>query len=138
MASARHNTKQKSLVLEALRKSGTHVTAEQLFDTLKTSGESVSRATVYRVLREMEECGRVKKYSLGEKNSSCYQYVGDNSDCGEHYHLMCESCGRLEHIESDEIKSFAESAKKTFGFEIDEGRTVFYGKCKDCLRRNSK
>ncbi len=133
-----HNTKQKSLILDSLKKSASHVTADELIDMLKTSGGKVSRATVYRYLRELEESGKVMKYSLGEKNCSCYRYIGENSDCSEHYHLMCESCGRLEHIESDVIKSFAESAKKSFGFEIDEGKTVFYGKCRSCLKGDSK
>jgi Fur family ferric uptake transcriptional regulator len=124
--------------LEALKKSKTHTTADELIDILKTSGEKVSRATVYRYLKELVETGRVKKYSLGEKNSSCYSFVGENSDCHEHYHLMCEGCGKLEHIESDVMKSFADSAKKCFGFEIDEGKTVFYGKCKNCLKGESK
>lgn len=136
--SAHHNTKQKSVILEFLKKSRSHITADALTDMLKTSGEKVSRATVYRYLRELEESGRVMKYSLGEKNCSCYRYVVEDSDCREHYHLMCESCGRLEHIESDAIKNFAENAKKTFGFEIDEGKTVFYGKCRSCLKGDTK
>lgn len=136
--SAHHNTKQKSLILETLKKSPAHITADALTDMLKSSGEKVSRATVYRYLRELEDSGRVMKYSLGEKSCSCYRYVGENSGCHEHYHLMCESCGRLEHIESDAIKSFAESAKKSFGFEIDEGKTVFYGKCRSCLKGDLK
>lgn len=133
-----HNTKQKRLILDSLKKSRSHVTADELIDMLKTSEGKVSRATVYRYLRELEESGRVMKYSLGEKNCSCYRYIGENSDCHEHYHLMCESCGKLEHIESDVIKSFAESAKKSFGFEIDEGKTVFYGKCRSCLKGDLK
>lgn len=133
-----HNTKQKGLILDALKKSQTHITADELIDMLKASSEKVSRATVYRYLKELEENGKVKKYALGEKNCSCYRYVDENSDCHEHYHLMCEGCGKLEHIESDVIKNFAENAKQIFGFEIDEGRTVFYGKCKNCLKEVQK
>ena len=132
------NTRQKALILKTLSESKNHLTAEEIIDILKNNEEKVGRATVYRYLKELEESGRVRKYSLGEKGCACYQFVGDGSECHEHYHLMCEGCGKLEHIESDVIKSFSESALKKFGFEIDKGRTIFYGICKNCKERAVK
>ena len=132
------NTRQKALILKTLSESTTHLTAEEIIDILKNNDEKVGRATVYRYLKELEASGRVRKYSLGEKGCACYQFIGESSDCHEHYHLMCESCGKLEHIESDAIKSFSESALKNFGFEIDEGRTIFYGFCKNCKESAAK
>lgn len=129
-------THQKALILDVLRSGPSHITADELIDILKASGQKVGRATVYRYLKELEESGRMKKYSLGEKNSSCYQYIESDSGCSEHYHLMCENCGRLEHIESNIIKDFADRARQSFGFEIDEGKTVFYGLCRNCHRKD--
>lgn len=129
------NTQQKAAIEGVLKESRSHITAEDVIDILKANGTPVGRATVYRCLKELTESGRLKKYALGEKNSSCYSYVGENSPCSEHYHLMCESCGRLEHIESGAMRDFSASALKSFGFEIDEGKTVFYGFCKDCKKR---
>ncbi len=133
---AHRNTRQKSLILDALKSSKHHITADELIDILKSGGVEVGRATVYRYLKELEESGQVKKYSLGEKKCSCYQYMEPHSDCQEHYHLVCERCGKLEHIESGVIKAFAENARESFGFEIDEGRTVFYGFCKNCVGKD--
>ncbi len=133
--SERHNTRQRELILSALKECGTHITADELIDIIKGSDQKVGRATVYRHLKQLEIDGKIKKYTLGEKNCCCYQYIAPDSHCGEHYHLMCESCGKLEHIESDVIKSFAEKARQSYGFEIDEGKTVFYGLCKDCSRK---
>ena len=135
--SAHRNTQQKSAIEDALKESASHMTAEDLIDMLKAKGAPVGRATVYRALKELTESGRVKKYSAGEKNPSCYSYVGENSPCGEHYHLMCESCGKIEHIKSGAMSDFSASALKNFGFEIDEGKTVFYGFCKECKKRGA-
>ena len=128
-----HNTKQKTILLEVLEKNQHHVTAEDIISILHREGEKVGRATVYRFLRELEENGKVKKYTLGEKNTAYYQYVGDNP-CNGHYHLMCDVCGKLEHLDHSVTDAFAESAKNSFGFEIDCRKTVFYVKCKECTK----
>ena len=130
--SVHHNTKQKSTILEVLENNPNHITAEELITILHSSGEKVGRATVYRFLREMEESGKVKKYTMGEKNMSYYQYVGTNSHCHGHYHLMCDMCGKLEHLDSSVTDAFAKSALESFGFMVDCTKTVFYGKCKEC------
>lgn len=130
--SLHHNTKQKSIILDVLEQNSNHMTADNIISLLSSSGEKVGRATVYRYLRELEEKGMVRKYTMGEKNTAYYQYTGQNPDCHGHYHLMCDICGRLEHLDSSVAQAFAKSALDSYGFVIDCSRTVFYGKCKDC------
>lgn len=137
IVSEHRNTKQKSVILEFLKHNPTQITAEDLIFLLHSSGEKVGRATVYRFLREMEACGKVKKYTLGEKAGAYYQYVGDDNACNSHYHLMCTLCGKLEHLDSSVAEAFSKSARENYGFEIDCGRTVFYGKCKNCKEVHS-
>ncbi len=130
--SIHHNTKQKAVILDVLQKNSNHVTAEDIISLLSASGEKVGRATVYRYLRELEFAGRVKKYTLGEKNTAYYQYMHENSDCSGHYHLMCDVCGSLEHLDPSVSSLFEKSALDNFGFVIDRSRSVFYGKCNNC------
>lgn len=127
-----HNTKQKTLILEVLNSNPNHITAEEIISILHSSGEKVGRATVYRFLRELESEGRVKKYTLGEKNTAYYQYLGSDTHCHGHYHLMCDICGKLEHLDSAVSEIFAKSAMEKYGFTVDCAKTVFYGTCKDC------
>lgn len=128
-----HNTKQKNIILDVLENNPNHLTAEDIIYILKTDGEKVGRATVYRFLRELEETGKVKKYTLGEKNTAYYQYLGSDTHCNCHYHFMCDVCGKLEHIDTEITQQFAQSARENYGFEIDCSKTVFYGKCKECM-----
>ena len=130
--STHHNTKQKAVILNILQQNPNHVTAEEIISLASSSEEKVGRATVYRFLRELEQAGKVRKYSLGEKNIAYYQYTGDDSSCHGHYHLMCNSCGALEHLDHSIAEAFAKSALESYGFEIDCSKTVFYGKCKKC------
>lgn len=129
-----HNTKQKAIITDVLKDNRNHVTAEDIFNLLSQRGEKVGRATVYRFLRELEENGNVRKYTLGEKNTAYYQYI-ENSDCHGHYHLMCDLCGKLEHLDHSVADAFAKSALESYGFVIDCTKTVFYGKCKECAER---
>lgn len=130
-----HNTKQKALILQVLQENPHHITAEEIINLLHTSSERVGRATVYRFLHELEGTGNVKKYTLGEKNTAYYQYIDEASSCHGHYHLMCDVCGRLEHLDSSVATAFAKSARESYGFEIDCTKTVFYGKCKECVNK---
>lgn len=132
--SVHHNTKQKSIILDCLEHHRNHITAEEIINLLYSQGVKVGRATVYRYLRELEESGKVRKYTLGEKNIAYYQYTGEDSSCHGHYHLMCDACGKLEHLDHSVAEAFAKSARESFGFEIDCSKTVFYGKCRDCVK----
>lgn len=130
-----HNTRQKTVIADVLKNTARPMTAEDIIYILHQSGTNVGRATVYRYLRELESIGRVHKYTLGDKNISYYQYTDENSHCKEHYHLMCDVCGSVEHLDALTTESFAKNALESFGFEIDCSKTVFYGKCKKCSER---
>jgi Fur family ferric uptake transcriptional regulator len=127
------NTMQKNRILNCLiEHKNQHITAEEIMDIQKQKGTPVGKATVYRFLKQLENEGYVKKYSITEGISACYQYLGNDSLCNEHYHLMCNLCGDVIHFESSIIGEFVNSIYKENGFLIDERKTVFYGTCRAC------
>jgi len=128
------NTRQKRLILDCLTEhSGEHITAEGILGELKAKRHLVGKATVYRYLKQLESEGQIKRYSIAEGVCACYQYIGPNSSCNEHYHLVCSRCGGVTHIESDIIKRFVKAVRQSDGFAIDERKMVFYGICKSCV-----
>ena len=127
------NTKQKNQILDViLELGGDHFTAEGLIDLLKERDCNVGRATVYRYLKQLEDVGQLKKYFLSEGMGACYQFLGENSSCNNHCHVLCCRCGAVLHVEDELLQKFAENLEQKSGFVIDEGRTVFYGRCKNC------
>ena len=126
-----YHTKQKDIILELLQKNhDNHMTAEQMLSTLKDEHTPVSKATLYRFLDCMVENGEVKKFNL-DNSASCYQYVGEHNDqCT--YHLKCNSCGKVFHVDDTVINKMNSKIEKNCDFKIDKDRTVFYGICGSC------
>lgn len=85
----------------------------------------------------MEE-GIVRKYVLDGKSSACYQFLsGEPHACTEHFHLKCTQCGQLFHVSCDYLNQLGEHLLEHHGFVIDHTKTVLYGLCAACAKKNS-
>ena len=128
-----YKTKQREKILEHIKDSmDKHITAAEIVAQLNEAGPAVGVATVYRYLDKLVELGYVRKYILDDKLGACYQYVHNNEDCDEHFHLKCVECGELFHISCDYMQGIDTHVLEHHGFRIDNTKTVLYGKCKSC------
>lgn len=130
-----YRTKQGTQLLDYLaRHAGEHLTAAELLRALEKNGTPMGAATVYRQLEKLAAQGLVRRYTLDDRGSACYQYVDAHEDvhCGTHFHLKCTMCGRLFHIDCGHLDGIAAHVQTDHGFRIDPSRTVFYGRCAGC------
>ena len=128
-----YNTKQQECVLECLKKNnGKHMTADEIYIVLRQQGNPVGKTTVYRHLEKLTNEGVIRRFTIGDNTSACYQLT--DSHCSEHYHLKCSGCGRLIHIECDYLDELAEHLLKEHSFVLDRCKTVLYGKCSECAK----
>lgn len=58
MAVQRRNTKQRKLVLDAVRQSYNHPTADEIYNAVREQDDKISRGTVYRNLNLLADAGR--------------------------------------------------------------------------------
>src|ERR1700747_3502633 len=72
-------------VLDAVMKWDDHFDADNLFITLKNNGSKVSRATVYKTLNLLHECGLVSRYRFSQGHAQYEKTV----DRPHHDHLIC-------------------------------------------------
>jgi len=129
----RYNTKQQEMILSCLRNdSGAHLTAEMILIYLKEKGENIGLATVYRTLDKLVANGTVLKYSVPNGMSACYKYAQESCRAHDHYHLICTECGKMTHLECSHLDSLADHVLNEHGFDLDNLKTVFYGKCRQC------
>lgn len=136
MNQTNYKTKQKTAIMQCIERMGDkHFTIDELCDTLNKKGETVGRTTVYRFVEKLSGDGVLRKFVMPQGESSCYQYVGDNNHCNEHFHLKCERCGSLIHIDCDEMSALAEHIKEHHGFYLNPLKTVIYGVCEDCTAK---
>jgi Fur family ferric uptake transcriptional regulator len=134
----RYSTKQGQAIAAYLATTRSdHVTVEAIEAHFREDGSPIGRSTIYRQLERMVEAGSARRFETGAKQSACYQYVsaGQQADCQRHFHLKCERCGRLIHQDCVELAGIAEHLKTQHGFTIDPLRTVFYGICAECARK---
>lgn len=133
----RYKTAQSKAILEYLSSlGGAHVTAAQIAEYFGKT-KSVGLTTVYRHLDRLTGSGIVRKYFVGDDSSACYQYIADCADCAEHFHLKCEGCGTLVHLRCDMLDGILEHVHEEHSFLIDRTKVIFYGKCADCLKKDS-
>lgn len=127
-----YNTKQREAILEILASlEGGHVTAAEIADHLRQRGGAVGLTTIYRQLDKLAAAGEVKKYVIDGTTAACYQAVADRA-CRSHFHLKCEGCGALVHLQCDMLEQLAGHFLEDHGFVINAGKTVFYGLCAAC------
>jgi Fur family ferric uptake transcriptional regulator len=109
-----------------------HVTVHQLVRHFEHEEAGIGQTTIYRHLEKLAADGKIRKYVLNEGKSACYQYAGKDA-CHEHFHLTCEKCGSLIHLECNLLDEIQEHLLREHGFQINKLKIVFYGTCGKCL-----
>jgi Fur family ferric uptake transcriptional regulator len=132
-------TRQRGALVSYLRSLvGEHVNAERIVAHFARADEPIGRATVYRHLRKLEQDGIIQRYVTGTREASCYQYVGAFEGAREHFHLQCERCGTLQHVECHTLGEMEEHIRQSHDFSINPLRTVLYGVCHECMGAKEK
>ncbi len=124
-------TRQRLLVADALAGAGRQLTADQLYRSLRRQVPGIGRATVFRTLETLVEAGVARRLEL---DGHVYAYVA----ClpAHHHHLACTGCGRVEEIDEAYVTPIAQRLARDLGFEIDDARLDFYGRCATCRARD--
>jgi len=120
-------TRQRLLVANALAAAGRQLTAEQLYRSLGRREAGIGRATIFRTLETLVDAGVARRLEL---EGHVYAYVA----ClpAHHHHIACTRCGRVEEIEEAYVTPITERLAHDMGFEIDDARLDFYGRCATC------
>ena len=101
------NTRQRQMVLDAVRSRRDHPTAEQIFQSVRSVDAHVSRGTVYRNLNLLCENQEIFRVVM----SDCDRF---DLRTDPHYHLRCVACGRVQDVDSPYDKAYDEAlARKT-------------------------
>ena len=134
-----YTTKQGEAVLAYLAsEKDNFITAAQIADYLQQQQVIISRPTVYRQLDRLVRQGMIRKYSFDGTAVTSFQYI-DADDCAnEAYHLKCEICERVINLECDEVNHVTQHILQAHAFQVNDSKTVFYGKCETCQKKNGR
>lgn len=120
---------QRIKILEYMQNCHDHPTADQLYNALKQTVHSLSKATVYNTLTLFAEKGLVRVLTL-ENTENRYDIITAN-----HGHFLCETCGRIADFEIN-IESFKTAALNAY--KIHQKDVFFKGVCPECLSKSIK
>ncbi|MDH2916354.1 MAG: ferric iron uptake transcriptional regulator [Gallionella sp.] len=108
-----------------------HLSAEDVYKLLVSSGEVVSLATVYRVLTQFQQAGLLMQHHF-ESGKSVFEL-----NSGEHHdHIVCLQCGHVEEFFDAAIEVRQEKAAVEHDFAIRDHALYIYADCtkKNCSR----
>lgn len=119
-------TKQRRIILDVLRGTTSHPTADWIYERVREHIPNVSLGTVYRNLKILTDMGEVLELNYGSTHS---RYDGNTKP---HYHFTCEECGRCFDVFIDVREHLEREVADKTGFKVDYHRLEFYGTCKEC------
>jgi Fur family peroxide stress response transcriptional regulator len=119
-------SKQRIRILELLRSTEIHPSADWLYEKLKNEFPRLSFGTVYRNLSVLIEQGLIKKIHFGST------FDRFEANIKPHYHLICESCGKILDFEMPIYDDLNFQAKQRTNFIIHHHKLEFFGLCEEC------
>jgi len=129
-----YKTEQKTLLLQFLaRHSGEAFTIDELAEKIAAeSDKAPGKSTLYRLMPQLIEEGKVKRFNEGHSRHFRYQMI-ESDHCHDHLHLRCSGCGKLYHMEDKESAEIVRGILARHHFAVDGADTVLLGRCEDCL-----
>ena len=119
-------TVQRDAIIEAAFSTTQHYTAEELLAMARGNEPSVSRATVYRTLPLLVECGVLKEMDFGKE----YKFYDPNfAEHPHHNHLICVDCDKIVEFEDRNIKTMEDCITKRLGFSPANKMIRIEAKC---------
>ena len=117
-------------VIELLAAQPCALSALEIEEALRSSARQVARASVYRVLDELEQLKLVARIEVGQ-GISRYEALHPHG-AHHHHHLVCRGCGRSIEIEAPAVEAWASAIGRTHGFSEMTHTVELYGTCRDC------
>jgi Fur family peroxide stress response transcriptional regulator len=128
----RRNTSQREATLKILMNTRSHPTADDIYDEVRKGIPDISKGTVYRNLKVLQEMGRVRELNLDGTKSRFEVAIAS------HYHFRCENCSRVMDLDVPIHTELDSEIAEQTGFIISQHQLEFRGLCHDCQSSTSK
>jgi Fur family ferric uptake transcriptional regulator len=119
-------TSQRRVILDIVRASRTHPTADEVYERVRRKLPKISLATVYRNLEALSREGLINKLELGSSQKRFDPLIDD------HYHIRCSICHKIEDVPKQPGQQIDSMIKKISKYKITGHTLEFTGICPEC------
>ena len=117
-------------VIDLLAAQACALSALEIEEELRRSERKVARASVYRVLDELEQLKLVARIEVGQ-GISRYEPVHAHT---HHHHLVCSDCGEVLPFEDEELERTIHRVARRVDFDVTGHDIVLHGSCGACAQ----
>ncbi len=119
-------TKQRKAILEVLKDTNIHPTADWIYEQVKEEIPNISLGTIYRNLNVLAEIGEIMILDYGSTYSR-FDGVPEN-----HYHFQCSECEGVFDLDVSHKEDLNQLVEEKTEFAVEDHRLEFYGYCPNC------
>lgn len=116
-------------VVELLARRECCLSAQEISDALRSKGERIGIASVYRALELMRERGLVQRIEFGGGPA---RYEASIPGGEHHHHALCERCGRITPFEDAALERALERLDGRLGLQMSGHEVLIRGACGLC------
>lgn len=126
-------TAQKKQIVEQIFKIKQHFEVEEFIYTIRQGSDSISRATIYRTIKQLLDSGLLQKIRTRDGKI----YYEHNLDQKQHAHIICNECGKMYEIKDPALEACINLHCQNIQFQPEYQSLHIYGKCINCQEDNT-
>ncbi len=124
-----HSGAARQALVELLDTQTCALSAIEIEDALRAGGRPVGRASIYRILDELERLHLVQRLQVGQAMA---RYEPIRAGEGHHHHLVCDSCGTVMPFTDTDLEDAISKLSRRVPMRVAEHEIVLHGSCEDC------
>ena len=116
-------------VIDFLDRQECCVGAQEIHRELRSRGEPVGLASVYRVLEVLADKRLVQRLDLGD-GVTRFEPIRDSVE--HHHHIVCDDCGKIEAFADQRLERVLRDVEQNSGYAVAGHDIVLRGACSSC------
>lgn len=121
-------TEQKKTIINELVKLRSHFDIEEFANNIRKKDNKGSRATVYRIIKELLQEGFIQKITTKD-GKVFYEH---NFTSKQHDHIICNKCGKIFELKESKVEEYINTYCEKIKFKPEYRSLHIYGICSDC------
>lgn len=124
----RPESSHRELILDIVRRTDEHPTADAVFMRARASVPTISLTTVYRNLRRLVADGQLRERMFGGVSRF-------DAHLEDHGHLVCTECGTIADVAADDAGVIERFQIAPHSWAVDHVDVELRGRCPTCRKK---